>query len=56
MTTRFILDKKLKAQNDVIKEILELTRKEAYPSKDATHLASFMDACFYVMEKGKRKE
>ncbi|MBT3323539.1 hypothetical protein HN681_02995 [archaeon] len=55
MTTRFILDNQLKARSKVIREILELTKKAAYPSKDATHLASFMDACFYVMEEGKRK-
>ncbi|MBL7051493.1 MAG: hypothetical protein ISS01_00220 [Nanoarchaeota archaeon] len=56
MTTHFILDNKLKAQSKVIREILELTKKEAYPSKDATHLASFLESCFYVMEEGKRKE
>ena len=51
MKTHFIFDRKQKEQQDIIAEILSLAKKKPYPNKDVTHLATFMESCFYVIEQ-----
>ncbi len=56
MPTQFIFDKKTKEEQETLAEILRLTKKEPYPTKETIHLARFVNACFYVIEDVKRKE
>lgn len=56
MPTQFIFDRKLKEEQDTIAEVLRLTKKEPYPTKETVHLARFVSSCFYVIEDVKRKE
>lgn len=56
MPTRFILDRKQLEGEQTLTEILELTKKKPYPTKETIHLARFIDACFYVIEDVKKKE
>src|SRR3989344_2469566 len=39
-----------------IQDILDLTKKRPYPTKETIHLARFVDACFYVIEDLKSKD
>ncbi|MDP3728597.1 MAG: hypothetical protein Q8R18_04050 [bacterium] len=56
MPTHFILDRKQQEAEQTIQEILDLTKKRPYPTKETIHLARFVDACFYVIEDVKKKE
>lgn len=56
MTTRFILDHKLKNERETIEKILSLANKKPYPTKETTHLATFISYCFYSIESVKRQE
>jgi hypothetical protein len=49
MTTRFLLDKVQLEEEQTIKRILQLSQKSAYPDRNTTHLASFIDSCFEVI-------
>tara|TARA_Y100000310_G_C20683135_1_gene817281 strand:- start:604 stop:1551 length:948 start_codon:yes stop_codon:yes gene_type:complete len=53
MATRFILDKQLQHRRKTVAEILSIAKKKPYPTKDATHLASFVKACFEVTKQEK---
>ena len=53
MAIHFLLDKEQRREDQTIAEILSVTRKQPYPTKDATHLATFLEACFEV-EHNKR--
>ena len=55
MAIRFIIDNKLREEQKSISEILALTKKQPYSTKEAVHLARFVDACFLVVEEEKRK-
>ena len=56
MGTRFIFDRELKKEHETLAEIFSLAKKKAYPTKDATHLAAFVNSCFYVFEEEARQE
>ncbi len=56
MPIQFIFDRKMKEEEETLKEIFKLTRKEPYPTKETVQLARFVDACFYVIEDVKIKE
>lgn len=53
MATHFLLDNEMKREDQTIAEILSITQKKPYPTKDATHLATFLEACFEI-EHNKR--
>ena len=46
MAIRFIIDNKLREERQTVVEILELTKKQPYSSKEAVHLSRFIEACF----------
>ncbi len=46
----------MKEERETIQEILEITKKRPYPTKETIHLARFVDSCFYVIEKVKNEE
>ena len=56
MPTQFILDRKQQEAEQTIQDILDLTKKRPYPTKETIHLARFVDACFYVIEDLKSKD
>jgi hypothetical protein len=54
MATKFIYDPELKRKQETISEILSIASKKPYPTQDATHLASFIQACFKIEEDKAR--
>lgn len=56
MPTHFILDKKLKEEQETITEILNLTEKKPLQTKEAVHLYRFLNACFIAVEEEKHQE
>jgi len=56
MTTKFIMDNKLKEDMVLLNEVIKLTEKKPYPDKQTIHLAKFIDACFYGFEEAKKQE
>ncbi len=56
MAIKFLLDNQQRRDEQTIAEILSLTKKAPYPSKDATHLATFLESCFDVIVSEKRLE
>jgi hypothetical protein len=56
MVTKFIYDPVLDRKMTTVAEILSLANKQPYPTRDATHLASFLGACFKVVELEQRKK
>jgi hypothetical protein len=51
MRTQFIFDRELKNQQDIIAQVMQLAGKKAYPSPHTTHLATFIDSCFAVIQE-----
>ena len=51
MAIRFIIDNKLREERQTVAEILELTKKQSYSSKEAVHLTRFIEACFSIVEE-----
>ena len=41
----------MKEEQEIITRILDITKKSAYPTKETTYLATFLDACFHIEEK-----
>ncbi|MBT4174120.1 hypothetical protein HOC80_04950 [archaeon] len=56
MAIKFVLDNEQRKNELTIEEILTLTNKKPYPSKDATHLATFLESCFDVIAEERRLE
>lgn len=55
MAIRFIIDNKLRKEQESISQILALVKKQPYTTKEDVHLARFLDACFLVVEEEKRQ-
>tara|TARA_Y100000310_G_C20689437_1_gene821236 strand:- start:476 stop:1354 length:879 start_codon:yes stop_codon:yes gene_type:complete len=56
MAIKFVLDDQQRKNEQTIAEILSLTNKRPYPSKDATHLATFLESCFDVIAEERNLE
>ena len=50
------MDPEFKKKRETIAEILQIAKKQPYPSKDAVHLARFIDSCFAVIHEKKKEE
>jgi len=54
MPIKFLLDKAHKEQEETIKRILEVVRKQPYPDQQTGHLATFVHALFQVSPKSRQ--
>ncbi|MBI4154330.1 hypothetical protein HY501_03260 [Candidatus Woesearchaeota archaeon] len=57
MSTKFILDRDLLAEQRIVEQVIGVVKKDPYPDQRTQHLATFVHALFQAaMEKRKDKE